>query len=607
MAGLSLKKQVLVVGNEGVQVYAVSGKNVSLYADISSRNDDFRKELEVAFRAIGSPILVLLDVVEQQYRKEILPAVSFLDRSKVIQRKLQMAFPQHDMRSFLLMQKKEAEGESLTALFAALSSSPLIDMVIDAIMASEVGVVGAGLLPLESTSLITKLVKETHQRAQTPDDTRWSILMTYHQTGGLRQIVIKDGELALTRMTPIMATNGSAQIAEEMVREFNATLTYLSRFGYIPSDGIDLIIVTSSDVCQLLRHRPLQVTHLYPLTLQEANQLLGLSMVMTDESDPHADIVHAAWLGTQKKIAVPMVSSVLGKVKMARQVSKIAIGIFLVAALYFAYENVMLVTGGMTEQTGIVEQRARSMALRQEVDNLSKSLNTLKYDPEKTRVVLGVYDEYKNKNIAVDPILQAIISQLDRQAIHIRELNLSEETAEATVTQYQQAATAAVPTAPGMDDGMAPDQPNGLGGSPMGNPSMGGPAMGNPTMGGPQMMPPTGAPSPQMGMNNAPANANMAAQDAQTPVLKPVVTINMTIGFSEDMTIEQAAKATNEFVEKLRKRLPGRDVTVNEIIGNLSETKTVEGRSEQVAADRVEGRLVKNDSVSKLTIKGMLE
>lgn len=564
MVGLASKKQILVVGNDELHLYVMSGKTVSLYEEFSSYSETLDRELTVALKAVNAPLVILFDLVEQQYRKETLPQVNFLDKAKVIQRKLQMAFPQQKMRSHVLMKQRPGET-TLTALFAAISDSNLIDMIVRAIMDSAVGVVGAGLLPLEATGLITKLIQEAHKRAQTPDDTRWSVLMTYHKTGGLRQVVIRDGELALTRMTPIPVSDAnSAQIADEMVREFNATLTYLSRFGYVPSDGLDLMVVSSQDVCQRMRQYGLAVTHLYPVTVSEAGQMAHLGINVIDHNSPYADVLHAAWAVQEKKLAVPLVSPILERIKMARQIAKLATIILVFASLYVAYQCAILQMDNVGKQDGVGQLRAKNQELKREVDELSATLNTLKYDPEKTSVMLSVYDEHTKQDLSLDATLNLLMAQVNRHEYHISEITIEENVQGQDVEALQQAAIQAITQQRQQEAAMKqPKLPDGS----------------------------IDPDAPQI--------------EIVPPEAKQVVTVRADLRFNEEMSVEQAARATYEFIEKLEVSFPGRDIILDEIVGNLSEDKTVEGRAEDASGDSAQSS--KKDLVSKFTIRGMLE
>jgi hypothetical protein len=199
-----------------------------------------------AFKSIGKPLMILFDVVEQQYRKETIPDVGLLDKKRVIQRKLMMAFPQQQMRAYFQLKKTARDGEGIVALFAGLAPNLSVTQIMDAVLGSEVPLLGAGLLPVESASA----GDEAESRRCTRNTRRRT------PAAGASDDVSQDGRLAPDRCqgwrdgidAPDAAGRQPGQcaaLADEMQREFNATQTYLSRFGFLPSDGLDLIIVSS--------------------------------------------------------------------------------------------------------------------------------------------------------------------------------------------------------------------------------------------------------------------------------------------------------------------------------------------------------------------------
>ena len=96
--------------------------------------------------------------------------------------------------------------------------------------------------------------KESKEKAS------WTIFMGQQSSGSLRQIVTRNGELALTRMTPIVDTDIEPALwAREVTEELDSTMSYLARFGYKKEDGLDIIIVSNGST-----HQALQQTDFLP-------------------------------------------------------------------------------------------------------------------------------------------------------------------------------------------------------------------------------------------------------------------------------------------------------------------------------------------------------
>ncbi len=536
-----VKKQILLVGNDGVQLYVTKGKRTSLYHDFSDAGGSLSSELRKAFKSIGKPLLILFDVVEQQYRKETIPDVGIFDKKRVIQRKLTMAFPQQQMRAYFQLKKSPRDGDAIIALFAGLAPNLSVTQIMDAVLGSEVPLIGAGLLPVESASLVTKLKTALHKKYKTANAGRWGVLMTYHKTGGLRQIVIKDDEMALTRLTPLaVSPDNATALADEMQREFSATQTYLSRFGFLPSDGLDLMIVGSEPLCQKISEHDMTVTRLYAMTPVEAEKLAGIQLGRTrGEVTNYVDILHAAWGGVQRKPVMPLTAPLLDKLIKARDTASLLSVIFFFGLAYVGWQAFDLYTKNNELQTEIVDIKSERVALQTEYDELSKKLNTLRYPPEQTKLGLDIYDEFSMRGLHVEPVVEKIIASVDKSEMKVKNLSL-ESTANTSILEYlKQVASGAAPST----------DPN--------------------------------------------------AQHAQ-------MTVMFEVEFKKDTPVETAARMTNVLADKLRGQFPGRNIIVEKMVGNLALDQTMQGISEQIAQNIVEGRLVKQET-STLKITGVAE
>ena len=156
----------------------------------------------------------------------------------------------------------KGEIEKPEYLFAALPRSDMLSRIISILYEVEIGVVGFGLLPVESVALVDELAERCVQKKRAMRS-KWSVMIGQHETGGLYQIITNNGNLAMRRLTPV-ADNIAGGIAGEIIREFKATLSYIARYGYTPKDGIDLIIVAPKDEHNSLSNAnlPLSLIHI---------------------------------------------------------------------------------------------------------------------------------------------------------------------------------------------------------------------------------------------------------------------------------------------------------------------------------------------------------
>ena len=164
--------------------------------------------------------------------------------------------------------------EPASYLFVAIPETDNIDRVSAAMLEAGVPIAGFGLLPAESAGLVTLLSDRLF--AGKGRKSHWAVLIGQHEAGGLRQVIVKDGRLALTRMTP--PSEGGLQgpgWVEGVIHEFKATLTYITRFGYSADDGLDVIVVCGDAEKKIFDQKTLPVTNFQCLETADALSVVG--------------------------------------------------------------------------------------------------------------------------------------------------------------------------------------------------------------------------------------------------------------------------------------------------------------------------------------------
>lgn len=419
------KKQVLFIGNDSLHHYLYKGHYAYLQEEYFWDQPDLVRNLAAALQKVGQnvPVSILSDQTEQQYRKDVLPKVGALDKRKMVERKLNMAFPQLPYRAALPLKTVAPRENDITppnVLFAGLPQTPEISRVIQAVTESEVVLGDIGLVPMESVPIANRLIKLLHERTQVIDRPRWTILLTQQKTGGMRQVVLQDGELALTRLTPIFISNDSelGQVRDLIIKEFQATLTYLARFGYVPADGIDVIAITSEIMGEGLQQAALPVTHLYTLSVAEATRLLKSGPKIAGDT-LYSDGLLAA-LAAGHKFVLPLQNATLKPLQQGRKMVWAA-GLLLAVsmlALCGAAGMVQMQTSEINSKNEVGLNDMRTLQVR--YNDLARQLNTLKYQPEMVQAVLNVRDELLKTNLNTEPTLQAIESLVDKGSMVLK-------------------------------------------------------------------------------------------------------------------------------------------------------------------------------------------
>lgn len=419
MSLLSSGRTVLVVADEALYIYATKGKGIGLIESVPWDSANFEHNVAqiIAKDCKGRPVVVLNDMVEQHYRKEMVAknAVGLLDKRGFLRQELIKSFPNYPIRASLLLKEKVAGGKIKNGevyIYAALPNSDQFVKSLGAVRESMALVSAFSLLPIESATMVRALSDKLSGRRK--QKSRWAVFIGQHKGGGVRQIVIKDGELALTRMSPIVdSDSNSEQWARELAQEFKATMSYLARFGYTPEDGLDVMIMANPAARELLESYIDAECNLTIMSGPDACRALGFK-VLSQLDGRHADIVHAAWASTRKSLALSMDSPPIAMFVQPRKraltaaYALILIGFF---TSYLLFANFQVVSALQSD----VNQQKRVMAqLEVEYDNEVRGLEARGLDIKLIKGSLAVSERLEEAKIDASRIFKAVGLALGR-------------------------------------------------------------------------------------------------------------------------------------------------------------------------------------------------
>lgn len=334
---------VLLIGDENLYVYDVSSRAARLLDTVPWQADGIEDNVAALIRkeCTGRPVMIVNDMTDQHFKGgQRLPRVGPLDKNNVLKRKLQVSFPNYPIRGALSLKKSGAPDSKLSSeskaissglyLFAAVPTSEPVVKAMEIVKRSLGAVAGFYLLPVESADMVGELARRL--AGKTRPVSRWCVFIGQHHNGALRQVITRDGQLAMTRMTPVVDTDSDHELwAQEVSQEFKATISYLSRFGFSPEDGTDVMVVCNPTAGQVLEKSIDIPCHYTSFTAPEAARLLGISVGSQDEPR-FADPLHVAWIGRKTKFSLPMNAAELSRIHQPRQVSAAAILLLMLGA-----------------------------------------------------------------------------------------------------------------------------------------------------------------------------------------------------------------------------------------------------------------------------------
>lgn len=417
MAFFNPRKRVLIAGNEGVALFGPTASGgIEREISLSWEVPNFDKQLTdaLAEKNQSNSVLILFDA-DHAYRKgEDIPKLNYFDRPLFIKRKLDQAFPNYPVRASFEIAAAKKTGdakEQPSYLFIAISDTERLDKVGKSILDAGVPVAGLGLLPVESEGLVTTLSARLF--AQRGRKSRWAVLIGQHETGGLRQVVVKDGRLALTRMTPVSEAGlQGAGWVEDVIREFKATLTYIARFGYTPAEGLDVIVIGGEAEKRFFEEQKfLPGSNFLCIGIAEALRVIGSKAGALGDNN-FGDALHAAWASQKRFLAAPVKVAGIHRIMIPRLVARTvsaALALSLVLVLGFAL-SMNQDYGPLKEK---VEQRqSQKKFLALEYEQESKVFDAFPVKPGVIRGALAVQKFLDNSSVNITPTLNRLHSNL---------------------------------------------------------------------------------------------------------------------------------------------------------------------------------------------------
>lgn len=414
---LTPSRTVLLIGDEALYVYKVTHNAASLVDSVPWQTEDFEDFVAGLVRKEcgGRPILVLNDMTDQHFKGgQRLPKVGLMDRSNVLSRKIQVAFPNYPVRGALpvkVTDKKsskdgdKSQGKGLY-LFAAVPASDQITKTLLAVRLSMAPVAGFVLLPVESSDMALALsVKLAGKGRKVP---RWTVFIGQHQNGALRQVITRDGQLAMTRMTPVSDADSDPEVwAREVHQEFKATVGYLSRFGYSQEDGTDVIVICNKEAGSALEKLIESPCKYKAFTTPEAARLLGMPIGRQDETR-YAEPLHVAWAGRKAKFTLPMEATEIKKIHGPRQMVAAAVLLMVLGGGYQAYQLVSLTQSLFETRGDYTVQRGVLTQAESEHQAEVKRMEALGFDVNLIQGAITAYESFESDRMKVVPLFQKI-------------------------------------------------------------------------------------------------------------------------------------------------------------------------------------------------------
>lgn len=394
---LTSNRTVLLIGDESLYIYKVTSRASVFVDDVPWVTEGFENVVADLLRKEcgGKSVLILNDMTDQHFKGgQRLPKVGMGDKNKVLKHKLQAAFQNYPIRGALPVKSLKGQPkQSNLYLFAAVPMSEQISKTMEAVKVALVPIAGFTLLPIESADMVAAFSKKMAPPNGGP--ARWTVFVGQHRNGALRQVITRDGQLAMTRMTPVedVEKNPSGW-ATDVIQEFKATISYLTRFGFAASEGADVVVIGDPKQGELIESRLDIECNFKIFTPSEAARVVGCKIGL-QRTAGYADPLHAAWAGRKNKLTLPMQAREIDKIHKPRQAVTALVVLLLLGAAYLGYETSNRYQTYAVAREDLNTQQALLVQAEAEYREEVRNMEELGYNIELIQETIDAYELFE--------------------------------------------------------------------------------------------------------------------------------------------------------------------------------------------------------------------
>lgn len=310
----------------------------------------------------AAPLSVLVDMMDQSYVRHTLPPVSPLSVNKLVQRRLARDFGPDDITGAISLGREKVGRKDWNFLLIALTNNPTLQEWLKLLMEMPNKFEGVFLAPVECQQYI-KALDGTVKRPKDTPAAQWQLLVSHHKVGGFRQVVLKDGKMVFTRLAQSVGAELPEVVAGNIEQEILNTIEYLRRLSYNEKAGLDIFLVVSAEIKDLIdatKFNALMVNRFTPSMVSDELKLPQAAL----SGDRFGDVVIAAAFGVSKKREMKLLPKYAQKLSAIMAANTALRGVAAIAVL-----GLLAYAGMSYMDKGDAEQQMRSLENRQvEVD-----------------------------------------------------------------------------------------------------------------------------------------------------------------------------------------------------------------------------------------------
>ena len=210
----------------------MEGKKIALQRNFTDTPDG-RENFISFLRTAKYPTYLLTDLIEEDFRHEIVPHLTGSSRRALLQRKFDQFYRGTPFHQATRLQRQKTGRRDDDMLFSALTNPALIMPWLNIMRAQQTPLAGIYSVPQISAPLV-KNHPSNHL-----------LLISWEKFSGLRQTYFSEHRLQISRLTPLHA---GLTFQDAVVKELTRTYQYLKSLSLLPSGQLlDVRILCHAD------------------------------------------------------------------------------------------------------------------------------------------------------------------------------------------------------------------------------------------------------------------------------------------------------------------------------------------------------------------------
>ncbi|MCE3255864.1 MAG: hypothetical protein K0R25_1358 [Rickettsiaceae bacterium] len=298
---INKKKFTISIGEYGAIVVLHDGKKIQNKILVSTLNDENKKHLKELFTKHKLvPTYVLLDTVDQNYRRVTYPLVNVFDFHKIAKRNLEK--DKSKTESFYnyygTQNKKQRKWE---CVFISAQHSTEVDNWVEFLLEMPNQLVGVYMLPIESHHLLTSIIEtiKTDHKIKIDDKTIFSFIVD-NKISGVRHIVFNNQMIVFTRV--VNYNFDDQNFPHQFEQDILHANEYLKMiFQNLRLQDIVTINILPDEVIEKIKHIGNKEVNFISYSPHQISTKLGLVNATSKSAANFSDIVIANYFANSSK------------------------------------------------------------------------------------------------------------------------------------------------------------------------------------------------------------------------------------------------------------------------------------------------------------------